>query len=184
MRICDVLVRGPLGIGSAGIRIPSPLDAKHVITFLPYRWPCTARLAANWPPALTPTTYLPPPPMFPVSPENRVQITHLAGRETVTATAAVIDDDRPGIGFCFCCFAVRPRPRPLLFEGSVDPPVDSSIHPAQSPATRALEWLGIHSKSGLDLDITMLAASLMILNTLNACDTWEVKLPQSNRLTT
>ena len=49
MRISGVLVRGPLGIGSAGIRILSPLDASHVIAALPSRWSRTSRLLAGWP---------------------------------------------------------------------------------------------------------------------------------------
>ena len=121
MRISGVLVRGPLGIGSAGIRILSPLDVSHVIAALPSRWSrCGEAVAplAKRLPTRDPSAFL----MLPVSPENRVQIAHLvdppaAAADRPTAThrprlasstsaaaadaAAVIDDDRLGIGFCF-----------------------------------------------------------------------------------
>ena len=48
MRISGVLVRAPLGIGSAGIRILSPLDASHVIAALPARWWRAARQSPGW----------------------------------------------------------------------------------------------------------------------------------------
>ena len=122
MRISGVLVRGPLGIGSAGIRILSPLGVSHVMAALPSRWSrCGEAVAplAKRLPTRDPSAFL----MLPVSPENRVQIAHLvdppaaaADRPTAThrsatalasstsaaaAAAAVIDDDRLGIGFCF-----------------------------------------------------------------------------------
>ena len=76
MRISGVLVRGPLGIGSAGIRILSPLDVSHVMAALPSRWSrCGEAVAplAKRLPTRDPSAFL----MLPLSPENRVQIAHL-----------------------------------------------------------------------------------------------------------
>ena len=112
MRICGVLVRGPLGIGSAGIRILSPLDASHVIVALPSRWSAAARLSPGWPSGRQRGIHLPSSCCLSLSPENGVHIAHLVDPTGRGGRTDGRTDGRPRA--CGPLPPSNPPPRPPL----------------------------------------------------------------------